>query len=529
MINHNASFAMTTLNEKDFKYTTRDGKHWTRKMFGFEATGTRFIDLGEGFTMYTGILTAHFGQTKTRAELEIPIRKAWIKARHLAPSIATRQVMHEDTGDYWHTYTVPSCTAEVEAWARQTIFWHDDLEPKTLFETYLIQGERWWTCSEGHFVFELHMFPSSETKGDWHISYISPHNGSDGRSLMKLMENILIWTLDELKRPTAGTPKLNWGEETIRLAPTMILAAELPLNKGQHPLELPKGVIPFLPPIIENPDLKPGDMTNVAAYLQFSEQKTMEYRLAGRKHGVTVTDMMLTLTALATVETELKIALKDGLSPQTREIHMTPYEQSTHFLVGIYFMNHRHKFPSAYKELENGALLLGTEGPSLLYDMSKIKEAIQFDRQEMKITRNSKVVWEVVKMCHEAARACPSDWDAIYQREVNRAFILDQGLHKNSDYHMRIPFQSSIGDYKTMDILNDFVPDKGALSGELTVTQQFHGCRITHPLMAPICWTYADRMNVSWATARKWQTQEELNLHVRIFEEWMDILIESAA
>ena len=78
-----------------------------------------------------------------------------------------------------------------------------------------------------------------------------------------------------------------------------------------------------------------------------------------------------------------------------------------------------------------------------------------------------------------------------------------------------------------MDILSDFVPDKGAISGELAVTQQFHGCRITNPSLAPICWTYADRLNISWATARKWQTQEELNIHIRIFEEWMDILIES--
>ncbi|KIK61244.1 hypothetical protein GYMLUDRAFT_43306, partial [Collybiopsis luxurians FD-317 M1] len=349
---------------------------------------------------------------------------------------------------------------------------------------------------------------------------------------MKLMENILIWILDELKRPTAGTPKLKWGEETTRLGPTMIVAAELPLEKaprGQHPLELPKGVIPFFPPVIKNPDLKPGGMTNVAAYLQLSEQKTIDYRSAGRKHGATVTDMMLALFALATVESELHIALKDGLSPQTREIHLTPYEQSTHFLVAVFFMNHRHKLPGAYKELENGALLLGTEGPSLLYDMLKIKDAIQFDRQEMKITRNSKAVWEVVKMCHEAARACPSDWNAVYQREVNREFVLDQGLHKNSDYHMRVAFQSSIGDYKTMDILNDFVPGKGALARDLAITQIFHNIRCTHPLIVPICWTYADKMSFSWATARKWQTQEELDLHVRIFQEWMDILIESTA
>lgn len=61
-------------------------------------------------------------------------------------------------------------------------------------------------------------------------SYLAPHNGIDARSLMKIMENILTWTLDELKAPSVGEPILNWGEETVRLPPTLIVAAQLPLQ-----------------------------------------------------------------------------------------------------------------------------------------------------------------------------------------------------------------------------------------------------------------------------------------------------------
>ncbi len=56
---------------------------------------------------------------------------------------------------------------------------------------------------------------------------------------MKLLEHILTWTLEELKTPSAGTPELQWGSEPVRLAPTLILAAKLPLDQAPEPKAAP--------------------------------------------------------------------------------------------------------------------------------------------------------------------------------------------------------------------------------------------------------------------------------------------------
>lgn len=84
---------------------------------------------------------------------------------------------------------------------------------------------------------------------------------------------------------------------------------------------------------------------------------------------------------------------------------------------------------------------------------------------------------------------------------------------------------SSIGDYHAMDILNPFVPETGALAKELSVLGQYHTIRVTHPLIVPICWQYAGRINFSWSSGRKWLSQENMDLYAGIFKEWLDICI----
>jgi len=65
---------------------------------------------------------------------------------------------------------------------------------------------------------------------------------------------------------------------------------------------------------------------------------------------------------------------------------------------------------SNYNELDNGALLFGTEGTSVLFDMAKLREAIQFDKSSQKIIRNTsrEVVWTgVAEMVKAATKATP--------------------------------------------------------------------------------------------------------------------------
>ncbi len=116
----------------------------------------------------------------------------------------------------------------------------------------------------------------------------------------------------------------------------------------------------------------------------------------------------------------------------------------------------------------------------------------------------------------------------MFQREVDRQAALDSGKHEDSIYHMRVPMLSSIGDYSAMDIMTPFVPGTGELSNELSVLEQCHSIRVTHPLLVPICWQYAGRLDMLWSTGRRWQTQENLELYRIIFKEWLDIALGSA-
>lgn len=84
---------------------------------------------------------------------------------------------------------------------------------------------------------------------------------------------------------------------------------------------------------------------------------------------------------------------------------------------------------------------------------------------------------------------------------------------------MRALMVSSIGDYKQMDILNKYLPGANT---ELSVTQLNHSIRNTHPLLVPIFWQFNGRLAFHFNTARKFQTQQHLDSHTKIFKEWID-------
>ena len=73
-----------------------------------------------------------------------------------------------------------------------------------------------------------------------------------------------------------------------------------------------------------------------------------------------------------------------------------------------------------------------------------------------------------------------------------------------------------------MDILNAFVPSASSPK-EIEVTAQMHTIRVTHPLLVPICWQYAGKLNFSWSTSRKWADEESMELVKKLFKEWIDI------
>lgn len=118
--------------------------------------------------MYAGTLTARFTPSRSQPDLQRAFNKSWIKARHLSPLIASTQVRHD--GQYWYEYNVPDLS-DINDWVSQTVFWHK--EPKALLEFDLMMEDIWWKCADGHYLVELHAVPSSETPGDWHITYVA--------------------------------------------------------------------------------------------------------------------------------------------------------------------------------------------------------------------------------------------------------------------------------------------------------------------------------------------------------------------
>ncbi len=178
---------------------------------------------------------------------------------------------------------------------------------------------------------------------------------------MKLMEHVLTWTLEELKLPSTGDPLLDWGSETVRLAPTLIVAAQMPLEDCPDakvaplpPAEfvshsmIPLNVVahidfwgiqaPFLPRIVDNTSASANDHNNVHVRLTLTKDETTRYREVCRANGVTVTDLWLALLALAEIEYTLQSAA--DAPEEVAQANIAAYERASHFLFGFYFMNH---------------------------------------------------------------------------------------------------------------------------------------------------------------------------------------------
>ncbi len=82
-----------------------------------------------------------------------------------------------------------------------------------------------------------------------------------------------------------------------------------------------------------------NEANNVNALLSLTPAETARYRQVCRAHGITVTDLMLALLALAEIESTLQVALKSDNGELTAK-NIGAYEQASHFLFGFYFINH---------------------------------------------------------------------------------------------------------------------------------------------------------------------------------------------
>lgn len=177
---------------------------------------------------------------------------------------------------------------------------------------------------------------------------------------MKTMEHVLDWLLEGLQSPQSS-PKLAWGEETARLAPTLAGCTGLPFDeappKKDAPAPPPGFVskhnnfsllsvlyrithqIPFLPVVQENKAVRQTDHTNVSSLVVLSPEETSKFRKVAKEHGRTVTVLTHAFLAAAEVETALRTAVESA-DTELYEKTLGVYEQATHFLFGFTFVNH---------------------------------------------------------------------------------------------------------------------------------------------------------------------------------------------
>jgi hypothetical protein len=115
--------------------------------------------------MYIGGVTVAFREQVTRSSLEAALHHAWLRARHLAPSIACKTLKGND-GSWSFQYEVPTLS-EADQWAKDTIVAHAD--PRALVEYIHELEAQWWTLDHRHYNIYLHVLPASEDGADWQI------------------------------------------------------------------------------------------------------------------------------------------------------------------------------------------------------------------------------------------------------------------------------------------------------------------------------------------------------------------------
>lgn len=128
-------------------------------------TRVRDSDMCDGFTQLMVSASVKINRdlpSTSREALEPKVRAAWIAMREQVPGIACRSFKMPPPDDVFaFRYTVPSRTGDVDAWAKETVIFTDDVKPMREAYRALLHGHYWLTSAD-HYVAELHVSPSPD-------------------------------------------------------------------------------------------------------------------------------------------------------------------------------------------------------------------------------------------------------------------------------------------------------------------------------------------------------------------------------
>ncbi|KAF5358799.1 hypothetical protein D9758_008587 [Tetrapyrgos nigripes] len=506
----------------ELHYTSLDGVHFTRGLYGKERMSATNTDLGDGWGHIMAISEMHFKKPYTAEELTPYIRSAWIKARFMAPWIAVRTSSQPNAppNSYMFTYKRSSGPEEAEAWADETIVWRK--ETKTLNEWEVEMKERHWKPCAGRFGLEMHLAKGSMGSGhDWFLMFTCPHWTSDGRGLFPVAERMFRILYGEMDRTdTTSYASLRWGEEVNRLPPTTIRTIP---DVGA---ETPKTPSLLSPRQFVRPSLKVRFFTGVEGLqetVSLSPTETKSLNLLCKRYHISMTSAINSVLLLAELETMLRSV--STLTPAQQQRVLKSFKDAQICNVTVNIADMRTSISPYF------AKRLGDCGTGGLVNIGfPTKHDMNFIRQCLHIGNDGRVhknlspssFWEGVASDTQAAlkegsRVKPHQYHLVSN-------TVEQMAPKVNGFVMSAPgiMSSSLGDVEKLGWFTKYSPlyaDKYPDS-EFTIRDLRFGMRTVNSAARVVhAWQYNGRLNVNIQGSRRWQTQESWNMFLELVRE----------
>ncbi|KAH8116825.1 hypothetical protein DFH11DRAFT_1134109 [Phellopilus nigrolimitatus] len=530
--------AINGLSGEDFIFHDVNDNVYVRKCYGMEALGSKIQEAFEGMAILTTTAAISFDSSPSRENLELQVREAWQLLRHLVPGIACQtSKLPAFEGQYEFRYFVPQSLEDVSIWANQTTFFDDGVAP--LLERHeQLKNSRLWSSAEPHYNAELHVSPLKTSLG-WQFSLVMPHNSIDGRGAFGLLELFFEFLTSVIEKRAQPTSELKWGEEVARLpppGPLTISPAEAGLQDlrpdslkifastssevKQEATHSPPAIVPWIvsPTAIDN-----SVQGDIGCIIKFSPEVTATIHATCKKYGRTITQIISALVILANAEASLKIA--GQVSEERYKDVSAGFSDSTHFLIAMNSICHRHKLPDGYDSFRSpkSSPLCATDCVELFFPMDSIRKLVKPDTKKSAVREvNRDYFWDgLVNDVAITWKAVDLSLEAYFSRQI--------GMHTAacapdaSGFDIVCPIVSSIGDLSRLGLLNAYLPSSTRKT--LTVEDVIISLGVHKPMFMVMCYQYDSQLSVYFTTAGEFATAESLKLAADIFEEWMMAII----
>ncbi|KAF8875358.1 hypothetical protein CPB85DRAFT_1568284 [Mucidula mucida] len=528
---------MATTLESELTYQSHDGgKTWTRELFGFEQQIASMAanSTSDGFGAYTAGMSIVLPRILSKETMQEYVTSVWISLRRVVPTAALKsRGVDRDPSKFIYEYTVPSDGDEALQWANDTILWID--EKMTLHDREVDLYNNYWSPTTGHYVTDLVICPSSESKTKWNVLFHSLHSALDGRGSLQMFD-IFVRFLNDLVCKGATPPSVseNWGEETKRLLPCVSL---LVIRQLGLPLEtlLPKPPIALEPAAQATPDgapplpfLRPFSVVDESPEniqnckdVCLTVEQTLKLRKACRAHGYTVTQFLVALKAVTEVEWVMRFPQDDPEDQRLEAIRI--YRESSIFPTAWNLVDQRYKLKDyTSHSSEHSSPSFAADGCALVLSMDAMRAVVKFDEATRKVETKPEHFWDTaVAESKKQWTSCDLSLNAYVTREVERREASKE--FNGASYMVPALLSTSLGELEALDIATRFSESIPSEDPERILIEEF-GIAIRTPttLKTLLFWQWNNRLTIRVTTGAKWTTNDGIVAYNNIFERWIN-------